>query len=185
MHRCLISVPVTFLTTLQLNFHTAPGQKCKSDHGSSCLKSTMDSLLHLASLSWPTKINRIWPLPTNTTSSLILSFFHSLVMCLSFLFQNMSNSFLPQSLSVSVCLPGKPFLHIFKCLLPTSSNLYSAITSSQRVLFPQKHSLCPHHCPLCCPAPVFFIAILATWSYIICLLIFCFIFFYLIPGMQQ
>ena len=174
MHRCLISVPVTFLTTLQLNFHTAPRPKCKSEHGTSCLKSTIDSLLHLESLSWPTKISRIWPLPPNTTSSLILSFFHSLVMWLSFLFQNMSNSFLPQSLSVSVCLRGKPFLHIFKCLLPTSSNLYSAVTSSQRVLFPQKHTLCPLHCPSCGSASVFFIAILATGSYIICLLVFFF-----------
>ena len=89
----------------------------------------------------------------------------------------MSNSFLPQSLSVSVCLRAKPFLHIFKCLLPTSSNLYSAVTSSQRVLFPQKHTLCPLHCPSCGSASVFFIAILATGSYIICLLVF---FFFLI-----
>ena len=88
----------------------------------------------------------------------------------------MSNSFLPQNLSVSVCLRGKPFLHIFKCLLPTSSNLYSAVTSSQRVLFPQKHTLCPLLCPSCCSASVFFIAILATGSYIICLLVFFFFF---------
>lgn len=179
IHRCLISVLLSFLTTLQLNFHKVPRtilRKYKSDHATchTLLKISNRFPSHLEQYLYcgPQKsigsgpIPPLWPhlsLSTPLHSSHVLSF-HS------------------RTCQVHFCLKVFPYWSLFlESLLHRSSfacvctslNLYSAVTSSQWPSWSQ--SCCPHSPSLTFVLScftLFFLALMATWSNII---YFCFL----------